>query len=173
MSLVKIIKGRYQNKDALENEFNYCLGSHDEADRCEYWSGHGAYIWNPSSAINDMKYIKWIYGKEDGKQLMHMVVSIYRYLSIQKKEDFAEKEKTEQLSCDLLADEVSMLIFQSGYQNCYFKHIDTDYVHLHYIVNSVGYRDGKKLANEFGLAKHIFSYLDENYHYLQWVEFYK
>lgn len=72
MSFVKVCTSKYDNTDALEKDFHYC------AQKCEYWNGYGVRTDSIAHAIFDMIQIKKLVEKEDGKQLYHMVISIWR-----------------------------------------------------------------------------------------------
>ena len=59
--------------DTVRRELHYCV------QKCEYWSGYSIRTDSIAYAIFDMIQIKKIAEKEDGKQLYHMLISIWRY----------------------------------------------------------------------------------------------
>lgn len=160
MSLVKMNTKGYYNSNALEKEFEYCVS------KCEWWSGNGIRTDSISRAIFDMRYVKILTGKEGGKQLYHMIVSIWRS-SINRK-NFTDKDNSQNTFCYLIGNEISIILFNAGYQNAYFKHMDGNNAHLHFIINSVNFGTGKKMSGIGGYAKKIFYHLRNAYPFLKW-----
>ena len=156
MSLIKTCTGQYYNNDALEREFNYCV------KKCEYWSGYGIRTDSIESAIFDMRRVKILSQKEDGKQLYHMVISIRR------PNENNNDKSTENTSCYLIGSEVSIILLNYGYQNAFFKHNDNGNIHLHFIINSVNFITEKKLSGICGINNEIFSYIKGQYPFLKW-----
>lgn len=165
MSIVKMILKPYKDKEAINNVMNYCLKSNGD---CSEWGGHGICTISLQTAIDGFKQIKKFYKKEDGKQLHHFVISISRRMCIRNREEYKTKKNTEYISTKLIANELSELVFNYGYQNCWFIHVDTDYYHIHLIINSVNYFIGYKLSDAFHFKSNLESYLKLNYGYLHW-----
>lgn len=156
MSFIKICKGEYYNSDAIERLFEYCMG------KCEYWGGFGIRTDSIRSAMFDMKQVKKFAGKEGGKQLYHMIVSI-NYYRVR-----YDKRETANSWCRLIAIEISKRLYDLGYQNAYFKHNNNGNLHLHFIINSVNFMTGKKLSGSQAIANFITNYAKKEYPFLQW-----
>ena len=90
---------------------------------------------NPSTARDQFITVKEQYGKEDGIQAYH------GYLSF----------KEEDISPDL-AQKIGMAfanrVWGKRFQVVVTTHLNTKHLHCHFVVNSVSFVDGKRLANE-------------------------
>lgn len=165
MSFIKIVPKDYLGYEALPNVIRYCLRNDNE-----YIERYGAGIVDncAENIINGFNFVKKYYGKMDGKQLHHFVISIYRYKYITNNKDWKAKKENESIACKLLAKEVPIFIRDNGFQCCSFIHEDTDYLHIHLIVNSVSWKDGHKLTNVKSFANIILRYVASNYAFLNW-----
>lgn len=90
---------------------------------------------NPNTAIDEMKATKELYGKTAGREYVHLVQSF----------DPSEKLTFEK------AYEVGKEFIEScekykGHEVLMATHMDKGHIHNHFIINSVGYEDGKKLS---------------------------
>lgn len=70
--------------------------------------------------------------------------------------------------CSDFAAAMTRVVYEQGFQVCFFKHIDTKTPHLHYVVNSVNGLTGKKIANVTSLAGLVYKFLRERYENLRW-----
>ena len=112
-----------------------------------------------------MIQIKKLAEKEDGKQLYHMVISIWRYYA---KPVYKNKAVTEDACCDLIGNDISQILYNMGYQNAYFKHNNNGNRHLHFIINSVNFISGNKLSGVKSICSQTTQYLQREYPFLQW-----
>ena len=90
---------------------------------------------NPSTARDQFITVKEQYGKEDGIQAYH------GYLSF----------KEEDISPDLaqkIGMEFANRVWGKRFQVVVTTHLNTKHLHCHFVVNSVSFVDGKRLANE-------------------------
>ncbi|MGL5253993.1 MAG: relaxase/mobilization nuclease domain-containing protein [Brevinema sp.] len=87
---------------------------------------------NPTTAIEEMKATKEIWGKTEGRQYKHFVHS------------FPPEEKITPEKAHELAKELCQERFK-GHEVLIATHKDKDHIHSHIIVNSVNYEDGHKL----------------------------
>lgn len=168
MSFSKIVPGKYENQDALEKCSNYCAGNTVDYEKCEYWSGYGVLTTSIDAAINSMKAVKRLNYETDGKQLRHIVITIYKYEKVKSKKEYVQKIYSDNEYCNDIGDEVAFYICQRGYQTLYFKHIDAEYLHLHFVVNTVNFMNGCVLENSNDLKKMIDDCVRENFPYMQW-----
>lgn len=65
--------------------------------------------------------------------------------------------------------EICEYIYNLGFQNVYFLHDDSKYIHLHILVNSVSYMNRIKLTNLYSFRNNIEQYLKSNYPFLHWL----
>ncbi|MGN0735329.1 MAG: relaxase/mobilization nuclease domain-containing protein [Anaerovoracaceae bacterium] len=163
MSNIVVMNNTYSDEGALETVFYYCL------EKCEYWGGFGVRAISPREAIQSMQYIKEYWRKTGGKQLGHIVIGVdtnfdtgREYTRLQTAKDGAY--------LDDFAVIVSYLIYQEGFQNCFFKHVSKEgRPHVHYVINTVNVSDGKKLSSHSELAYGIHQFLAGKYPDLKWT----
>lgn len=98
-----------------------------------YVGGYNVSSTNVKSAVSEMMDIKRLYGKEDGRAALHMIISL--------PEDESSLNNAENLMklCNAIVKE----LFPNN-QAVFAIHTNTDNLHAHIIVNSVGL-DGKKI----------------------------
>lgn len=165
MSLVKVTESSYNDAYALADVFNYC----GKMGKCIYWDGLGVCLHNIRTAMDSMRIIKRSYGKDSGKQLHHVIISIYRDMYVKNEQELKNKKSTERICRSLIGMEICEYIYNLGFQNVYFLHDDAQYVHLHILVNSVSYMNGIKLTNLYSFRNNIEQCLKNNYPFLQWL----
>lgn len=129
MAAIKIISDGYKNMEAVEYTISYVL----EICKCE--SGYCGCI--PSFSLFEEEYIreflavKKVYHKMDGKQVRQVVICF---------------EKTDDvIACD--ANSLAVIIargYGEKYQTVYAVHEDKSHVHIHFIINTVSYVDGRR-----------------------------
>lgn len=87
-------------------------------------------------AYEDMLFIKNLYGKTDGKQYLHAILSF-------------SKEITAQISHELLKELVPELlsIWDRNYQIIAAPHFNTEHLHIHLAWNSVDFTNGRKYTS--------------------------
>ena len=172
MSVIRIAPGNYDNPDALERVFNYCLKNIYDGNGCKYWDGAGISSDSIKSAIFDMRMVKFCHNKMDGKQLHQFVLSLKRkqledvcyYNSYYKKYD----KRKDQPYAMTISLETSELVYNMGFQNAFFIHDDTDYVHIHFILNSVNYKTGIKIYNLTSIVNSVYYHLNREFKFLDW-----
>ncbi len=96
-----------------------------------------------SKAVDEMMLVKEFYGKTDGRVAMHGIISL----------DAEESQIKNAGKLMLLVDDLMQEIFPE-HQVVYAVHTNTDNLHIHFVVNTVGL-DGKKIHmdNEFMALK--------------------
>lgn len=125
MPKIILIDNDYPNKDSLSRVINYVLRS----------DLTGGYAVDPAHAFRQMCFVKQAFHKEDGVQLKHFIIS------------FAFGEL-----CRMDFDDILRLGFWVGevfaeYQVVYAIHVDTRHVHLHLVMNTVSFTDGRKYCD--------------------------
>ncbi len=96
-----------------------------------------------SKAVDEMMLVKEFYGKTDGRVAMHGIISL----------DAEESQIKNAGKLMLLVDDLMQELFPE-HQVVYAVHTNTDNLHIHFVVNTVGL-DGKKIHmdNEFMALK--------------------
>lgn len=168
MSNIIVMNNPYKDDQTLEMVLNYCIGNTCAHKKCEYWGGFGIRISSAETMIEDMKYIKQYYSQMGGRQLCHYIVVIKSVAKPNKKEDNSLLKVKDDAYCNSFAGDVAKIFYNQGFQVCFFKHIDTETPHLHYVINSVNGLDGKKIANVTSLANMAYQYLKSHYRKLNW-----
>lgn len=164
MSFIKIVSAGYTDINALKDVSNY--GANGE--RCMLLDGAGVCDCNVDRAVKNMNFIKWLYDKEGGKQLVQLIINVYRYQHIKNRNEFEEKYQMELSYVKLVSIDIENMLLDMGFQSNVYLHEDTDYIHLHFVINSVNFRTGAKMHNIYEIEKQINSYLKQNYSNLQW-----
>lgn len=92
---------------------------------------------NPSTAREQFITVKEQYGKTDGIQAYH------GYLS------FKEENITPELA-QKIGEEFVNTVWGDRFQAVVTTHLNTHHLHCHFVINSVSFRDGKRLHDEKG-----------------------
>lgn len=113
----------------LKNAIEYILKENKVAKEGEmiYRASQGCML---SHVYDDMTRTKQIYGKEDGRQGYHFIIS------------FKPGEVTKEQLWNITQDFVKEYL--TGYEVVYAMHDDVDHLHTHIIFNSVSYMTGYK-----------------------------
>lgn len=129
MSLFKIVNKPYQSKDDLNNLLYYVLNP----KKLLYAGGMAVMVTTISDIITQFNTIKSYYRKEDGRQLIHCIISFSDYET-----NFLTKEQLIKSGQNFSTD------VSQKYQIIYGIHNNTELSHIHFIINSVSYVDGKR-----------------------------
>jgi mobilisation protein len=128
MSIYRVINGKNNDLDFLEKKRKYITddvktdgGKLVGTSACLYEHG-----------IDDWISVKKAYHKSNGKQGEHIALSITPDRKNVSNEEYLQ-----------IAEEVADLLFQD-YNCIYAVHIDSTYRHIHFLLNSVSYVDGKR-----------------------------
>lgn len=139
-NLINIHRGNYTNVNAVENVIRYVTRTRINEDRAhELFSFGGAGVslhLGVEVIISQFLYAQNIYQK-GGRQLLHESFGL-------KDDDFAEINYDLRI-LDQIAKECCQIYFSKGFQVIYAVHDpDDDEKHIHFVVNGVSYRNGKK-----------------------------
>ena len=144
MAYAKEVEGKYLNSDCVENAIKYICNPYKTPSG--YIGGLSVIPTSPEDIIMQFKAVKEIFHKEDGKQIRHFIVSFSPYQQLVQEKLF----------------EMAMMIagyYAEKYQIVFAIHEDRIYQHIHFIMNTVSFRDGKKhdfdRADYFGFMNHI------------------
>lgn len=122
---VKIINGKYENIDAVENVINYAL----RMGNMQIVGGYGVTLTNVEDIINQFYIVKKLYNMVAGKQVVHIMFSV---------------DKT---TC-LNSMQVKMLgillaqYFSNERQVVFGVHTDTEHLHIHMVINTIAFTNG-------------------------------
>ena len=132
-----LVRNEYQDSRALWGVLEYVL-------RSNYYGGYGI---DPNQAYRQMVLVKEAYHKRTGVQLKHFFVT------------FHDRE----MLCVEFED-ILQLGFEVGkyfgeYQMVYGIHLDSNHVHLHFVMNTTSFLDGHKysdgLSKFYGLCRYL------------------
>ena len=160
MSIIKVQNGDYYDNEAVKSVIDYCH------KKCDWWGGLGVRLDSIELAITDMMRVKDLAFKTSGKQLYHLEIHIAKRTLGCVVEKYNTDRFNEDLNCRLVAMELSNILFEKGFQNCFFKHNKPDDAHLHFVLNSVNYKTKAKLTNVVGFSNELYHYLRREYRYL-------
>lgn len=108
-----------------------------------YVGGNNIINVNPAKAVEEMMEVKDFYGKHDGRAALHLLISLPE-----------EESKTENASKLMqLCSDVIKEVFPNN-QAVFAVHTNTENLHIHAIINSVGL-DGKKIHQNDKFMKNV------------------
>ena len=125
MQYIKFVNEAYQNSDAILNLYNYMTNP------VKTMGLTGGYNLIPQYTVQMMKTVKQIYGKDNGKQLLHIIISLSGAESISKEAMYEISLHIASCFCD------NQVLFS--------VHSDTGHLHTHFMVNTVSFRDGSRI----------------------------
>lgn len=129
MSVLKFVNGKNNSRKYLSDVMDYICDPVKTGQQ-KYVDSVGCF---PKHALADMMAVKKVNHKTHGKQGEHFVLSLTPDNPYNNDEFYME-----------LADEI--IGYFSKYQCIYALHKDTEIRHLHFVMNSVAYTDGKKFS---------------------------
>ena len=136
-----IVRNSYPDLESVQRLLNYVL-------RTPFYGG---YAIDPEQAYDQMRLVKEAYHKTEGVQLKHFLLT------------FSHEEMMHLDFKDLLE-----LGFQVGkvlerYQIVYCIHLDSDYIHMHFVMNTVSFEDGKKYSDGLVGFQRIKDFLEKRF----------
>jgi len=129
------------NANQLSNQLMYVT---DEVKTVEGLYIGGRHIVDFQNATNEMMQVKEFYGKLDGRVAMHGIVSL----------SAEESDPKNAGKLMLLLNDFMAKLFPE-HQVVYAVHTNTENLHIHFVVNTVGL-DGKKIHMDRSFMKKIF-----------------
>ena len=122
--ILKFINGKNRELSQLKNVIDYVRDSSKTKPKLM-----GGYCCDKEYPFKDMSVFKQLYNKASGKQYEHFVVSF---------------DPEDEVDSETALNVVSSIARINGnFQSFYALHTDTDHLHAHIVMNSVG-RDGTK-----------------------------
>ncbi len=120
----------YKNKDAADKLVRYVFKDHGKGKQVRFFGGLGIDMVTSERAVRQIKKLKKMYRKSDGRQMYHFILS------------FDERIKN-----PIEVYEIGLRIMDAffyGWQMIFTVHEDTENLHLHFILNSVNMLTGYK-----------------------------
>ena len=149
MSILRRVNDHNNNEDSL-----YHIAEYITTKPYTDWDENVAVIGcRKDKFLNDMFATKKAYHKNTGKMYEHSVLSITPDLPYMKDSDYMEIGRR-------------IASHRHGFQCAYALHKDTSIRHLHFLFNSVSYRDGKKFSqgpSELNSVKTFINHVLEDY----------
>lgn len=129
MSVLKWVNDANNDQDSFEYIVKYATSK----PYTDWDKNVGTKGCRKDAIIRDMNAVKKAYHKSNGKLYEHVVLSITPDYNSRNDSDYMEIGRR-------IAEHYA------GYQCVYALHKDTEYRHLHFVFNSVSYKDGKKFS---------------------------
>lgn len=147
MAYVRINNNPYTDKKSVETLIRYAVIDKKTGGLVRYYGGLGVCTDRGIDFISAQFWlVKRVFGKTEGRQVRHIYVS------------FSPDEHVG----PVCASQIAFLIAQyygNRFQILYGIHEDTDNLHIHFILNTVSYIDGKKFNEGFmetrALKEHV------------------
>jgi len=114
---------------------------------------------SPNQAAYEMQLIAEVYGKTEGLRLRHMVLSFSaEEMKFGRTRKYIEVERIAQYAASY---------YKNDYQIIYAVHEDAKNLHIHFVMNTVSYRTGRKYrgdkADYYAFQSYLGSFLKEYY----------
>lgn len=137
-----VVHTELNSLDQLTRECKYVENDLKTFDGA-YVGGHNVTSTNVALAVNEMMNVKKFFDKQDGRAALHMLISLP-----EEESDSVNDSKLMQLCSDVLKD-----IFPNN-QAVFAVHTNTDNLHVHVIVNSVGL-NGRKIHQDSNFVSKV------------------
>lgn len=137
-----VVHTELNSLDQLTRECKYVENDLKTFDGA-YVGGHNVTSTNVALAVNEMMNVKKFFDKQDGRAALHMLISLP-----EEESDSVNASKLMQLCSDVLKD-----IFLNN-QAVFAVHTNTDNLHVHVIVNSVGL-NGRKIHQDSNFVSKV------------------
>ena len=134
-----VVHTELNSLDQLTRECKYVENDLKTFDGA-YVGGHNVTSTNVALAVNEMMNVKKFFDKQDGRAALHMLISLP-----EEESDSVNASKLMQLCSDVLKD-----IFPNNQA----VHTNTDNLHVHVIVNSVGL-NGRKIHQDSNFVSKV------------------
>ena len=136
-----LVRNEYQDYRALRRVLTYVL-------RSNLYGGYGI---DPSRAYEQMVFVKEAYHKKSGVQLKHFFIT------------FHDREMLYVGFEDILQLGFDVGKYFGEYQMVYGIHLDSNHVHLHFVMNTTSFQDGHKYSDGLSKFNGLCRYLRERF----------
>lgn len=135
MYILKEVKGIYNDLWAIKNVTEYIIADKTRPGYILPWT-YSFNIFNLTQAAEEFMAIKQYYNDFGGKLLRHFVIS------------FDKKDYFTVADAMILAFKICGF-FSSRFQVMYAVHQNTKHIHIHFVVNTTSFVDGKRLSDSY------------------------
>lgn len=122
----------YKNLGCIKKLVNYIMKDKITGGRVRFCGGNGVDYIFYKNAYQQMKSVKKYFQKLSGRQIWHYVLSF----------PFPPSGQDSYTAYEIGLEVINTCFAQ--YQSLFAVHEDTDNLHIHFLVNSVSYTDGRK-----------------------------
>ena len=136
-----LVRNEYQDYRALRRVLTYVLRSNQ----------YGGYGIDPARAYEQMVFVKEAYHKKSGVQLKHFFIT------------FHDREMLYVGFEEILQLGLEVGKYFGEYQMVYGIHLDSNHVHLHFVMNTTSFMDGHKYSDGLSKFNGLCRYLRERF----------
>lgn len=140
MEVVRIVNEPYSSIGDLNRVIDYVTNPEEtrekEDEKKRFIGGLGVNPYHSEMMIQQMLAVKKIFHKEEGRQLRHIIVSF-------------EKEWNVDPQTALYIAYGIAQYYSNRYQICFGVHQSTDNLHIHFVMNTVSFIDGRMYSGAF------------------------
>jgi len=141
MAVLKEVEKSYESKAALKAVLNYIM------EKSMVVEGGAV---NPKYSAECMLILKDVYHKTEGRQIRHFVLS------------FSSADDMD-FECVCQINRLITALFMETYQVVSAVHTDTNLFHIHFVINTVSYLDGRMYAGGYSMLNLVKQYLNSYY----------
>lgn len=169
MSFIKYVNKGYSDFYALKDEVQYCM----KGCYKNMYVSFGTNSYNIQNMISSMENVKRGFNNNSGIQMHHFVISIHPYKRMEKDRKICY--------ATLVLYDIGNYFLRKGFQSIGVIHVNQDVnvfnkgildyeenVHIHFLVNSVSFFDGRKLHNVYKIKNELIHNLKQEYGQLNW-----
>ena len=141
---------KYHDDEALEMVISYCQDTAKTGG--QYIGGFGV---NVAQAAYEMNLLAWTYGANKGLRLRHWILAF-------------SSDKVKQFGSNVypMLDHIARqaaAYYGSQYQIIYAIHMDRDHPHIHFVMNTVSFEDGKKYSDGLVGFQRVKDFLEKRF----------
>lgn len=150
MAHIIMMNKPYMDKSSVRTLIKYATTDKRTGGCVRFRGAIGADSHDPEEMIRQFIKVKKYYGKTEGRQVRHFVVS------------FDPTQKEGQVSSEMIAKWAYRIawFYGSRYQMIYGIHEDTDTPHVHFVFNTVSYIDGKMYTSMLDEISQLYNHID-------------
>ena len=149
MYYYKNINGEYDTIVSMNNAINYIFKDKSISGRKNFHS-YGFGVYDLNHTLEEFLLVKNYFNQLSGKLIKHFSIS------------FATKDYFTGFDADEFASHVCVY-FCMRYQIVYSVHTDTQHLHIHFVVNTTSFVDGKRLDESYEEYSKFRRYLNQCY----------
>lgn len=142
MAVIKLVNEPYLNEDALDNMFHYLASQNNLINNTSvlqnFMGGYNFNLFSADTIAEQFKYVKRHFHSTDDRQLIHFIIS------------FPSKELSSVNKTHEFADYICRK-YSYKYQILYAIHHKPNNLHIHFVLNTISFVDGKRFYQLNGL----------------------